>query len=86
MEILWNGSVPVLDWAQRMYLWCVHQIHFQQACLQWSFHGSVILQGIKEEGCALLDQVVFHEHINNLEKQKRNLIRDVKLLYLWNAT
>lgn len=53
------------------YLWCVHQIHLQQACLQRTLHGPVVLQGIEQEGRALLDQVVLHEHVNDLHTEKK---------------
>lgn len=52
------------------YLWGVDQIHFQQARLERSFHGPVVLQSIQQEGRALLDQVVLHENINDLQKQR----------------
>lgn len=47
-------------------LWRMHQVHLQQPCLQWAFSGSVVLQSVQQEGSALLDQVVLHEHIHNL--------------------
>ena len=50
----------------RSYLRGVHQVHLQQAGLQRALGGPVVLQGVQQEGGALLDQVVLHEHVHDL--------------------
>lgn len=57
----------------------MHQVHLQQPCLQWAFGGPVVLESIQQEGSALLDQVILHEHINNL-KRNQNMHQFTELL------
>ena len=42
------------------------EVHLQEACLELPLIGTVVLEGIQQEGGTLLDQVHLHEHINNL--------------------
>ena len=55
-----------------VYLWGVDQIHLQQACLQRPLSRPVVLQGIQEEGGTLLDQVILHKHVNDLNRETDN--------------
>lgn len=45
----------------------LHQIHFQQSRLQWTFAWSIIFQCFQQKRRTLLDQLNFHEAINNLK-------------------
>ena len=54
-----------------VYLWGVHEVHLQQASLQGPLGGPVVLQGVQQEGGALLDQVVLHEHVHDLDRETR---------------
>ncbi len=44
-----------------------HQIHFQQARLQMALLRLVLLQCVQQERRRLLDHVVLHKNIHNLE-------------------
>lgn len=44
----------------------MNQIHFQETSLKVAFCRAVVFQGIQEEGGALLDEAVLHEHIHDL--------------------
>ena len=51
------------------HLWSSEEVHLQEACLELSLVGTVVLEGIQQQGGALLNHVhlgVMHEHINNL--------------------
>lgn len=49
----------------------VHEVHLQQASLQRTLRGPVVLQGVQQEGRALLNQVVLHEHVHDLHAEER---------------
>ena len=55
-----------------VYLWGVDQVHLQQACLQRPLSRPVVLQGIQEERGTLLDQVILHKHVNDLNRETDN--------------
>jgi len=57
------------------HLWRVHQVHLQQAGLQGTLGGSVVLEGVEQEGRALLDQVVLHEHVHDLKTRREFKLR-----------
>ena len=56
------------------YLRSGHQIHFQQLGLERTFGGSVILQGIQQEGSAGLDHVLLEEDVDNLRNVGQRLV------------
>lgn len=71
-----------------VHLWSVHEVHLQQAGLQWSFWWSVILESIQEEGGALLDQVVLHKNIHDLDKYmmfRKLLMKGKKVMFARKA-
>ena len=48
------------------YLRSSHQVHLEEACLEWPLPGSVVLESIEQEGGTLLYHVHLHEHVYNL--------------------
>lgn len=46
----------------------MHEVHLQEAGLQRSLRGTIVLQSIKQEGSALLHHIGLHEHIHNLQQ------------------
>ena len=47
-------------------LGCGHEVHLEQPRLEGPLARPVVLQGVQQEGCALLDHVGLHEDVNNL--------------------
>lgn len=54
----------------------VNEVHLKQTGLQMSLGGPVVLQGIQQEGGALLDQVALHEHVHDLRRSRKEEVQD----------
>lgn len=53
----------------------VNEVHLQQTGLQMSLCRSVVLESVQQERGALLNQVAFHEHVDDLRSSKRTHIK-----------
>lgn len=60
-------------WSQNVSnLWSMHEVHLQQTSLQRPLWRPVVLQSIQEKRGALLDQVVFHKYVHDLNVTRRH--------------
>jgi hypothetical protein len=57
-----------------IYLGSRHQIHLEEPGLQRSLAGPIVLEGVEEEGGALLHHVLLHEHVHNLGRVRQRLV------------
>ena len=53
------------------YLWSSHQVHFKEPGLEVTLPRTVVLEGIQQEGRALLYHVHLHKDIHNLSGGER---------------
>ena len=51
-----------------------HQVHLQQPGLEGTLGRPVVLQGVQEEGGALLDHVLLHEDVHDLTDVSQGLV------------
>ena len=71
LHVLLTMGLFIGESTNGMYLWCSHEVHLEEACLKRALAGTVVLEGIQEEGGTLLDHVHLHEHIHNLYSKRR---------------